>query len=324
MPEEKAPPAAPEAARPARERPEKVAAGLERAGWLPALVRVPAGPFLMGSDKKQDPDAFDSELPQHLEKSITRPYLIGKYPVTNADFARFVEATGYQTAGEKPGEKGGYVLIGTEWKQVEGANWQHPEGPQSSIEGLLDHPVVQVTWRDALAYCAWLTEQINKLVNQQEGELPTELQDLLAQSSTHSLMVRLPTEAEWEKAARGEDGRLWPWGNQFDSKKCNSREGGVGHTTPVGRYSPDGDSPYGCADMAGNVWEWCQSKWVENYEHYDRGVPERESLESSNSRVLRGGSFNYSLGLVRCAYRSGDYPVYLYRHFGFRLVVSPL
>ncbi|MBM3133797.1 MAG: hypothetical protein FJZ89_00600 [Chloroflexi bacterium] len=323
IPEEKAPPAAPEAARPARERPEKVTAGLERVEWLPALVRVPAGSFLMGSDKKQDPDAFDAELPQHLEKSITRPYLIGKYPVTNAEFARFVQATGYQTAGEKPGGKG-WALFEGKWQPVEGANWQHPEGPQSSIEGLLDHPVVQVTWRDALAYCAWLTEQINKLVNQQEGELPPELQELLAQSPTHSLMVRLPTEAEWEKAARGEDGRLWPWGNQFDPQKCNSAEGGIGHTTPVGQYSPGGDSPYGCADMAGNVWEWCQSKWVENYQHYDRGIPERESLEGSDLRVVRGGAFDYSQWYVRCACRDWDYPDGLRRGYGFRLVVSPL
>jgi formylglycine-generating enzyme required for sulfatase activity len=322
--EEKTPLAAPEAARPARERPEKVAAGLERAEWLPSLVRVPAGSFLMGSDKKQDPNVYDDELPQHLEKSITRPYLIGKYPVTNAEFARFVQATGYQTAGEKPGAKGGYVSVGTEWRQVEGANWQHPEGPQSSIEGLLDHPVVQVTWRDAPAYCTWLAEQINEWAKQRKEELPPELQELLAQSPTNSLMVRLPTEAEWEKAARGEDGRLWPWGNQFDPQKCNSAEGRIGRTTPVGRYSPYGDSPYGCADMAGNVWEWCQSKWVENYQQYDRGVPERESLEGSEPRVVRGGSFIGNLRLVRCAYRSRLVHDYLlYGGSGFRLVVSP-
>jgi formylglycine-generating enzyme required for sulfatase activity len=324
MPEEKAPPAAPEAARPARERPEKAPAGLERITWLPALVRVPAGPFLMGSDKKQDPNAYDDESPQHLENSIIKSYLIGKYPVTNADFARFVQATSYQTAAEKPGAKGGYIWVGTEWKQVEGANWQHPEGPQSSIEGLMDHPVVQIAWHDAMAYCKWLTEQINECAKQRKEELPTELQELLAQPSTHSLMVRLSTEAEWEKAARGEDGRLWPWGNQFDPKKCNSAEGKVGQTTPVGQYSPGGDSPYGCADMAGNVWEWCQSKWVGNYKNYDRGVQDRESLEGSDPRVLRGGSFGYGQRLVRCAYRNGDYPDYLGRNFGFRLVVSPL
>ena len=102
-----------------------------------------------------------------------------------------------------------------------------------------DHPVVNVSWRDAMAYCQWLNDTLR-------GELK-------------DLTLRLPTEAEWEKAARGTQGNEWPWGNEFDQNKCNSGEGGKGGTTPVGAYSPQGDSPYGAADMAGNVWEWCHS-----------------------------------------------------------------
>jgi formylglycine-generating enzyme required for sulfatase activity len=96
-------------------------------------------------------------------------------------------------------------------------------------EGKADHPVVQVTWESAAAYAQWAGK-------------------------------RLPTEEEWEKAARGTDGRVWPWGNLFDAAKCNTNEGGLWDTTPVGKYSPDGDSPYGCVDMAGNVWEWIGGK----------------------------------------------------------------
>jgi len=311
MPEEKAPPAAPEAARPTRERPEKVPAGVERAEWLPALVRVPPGPFLMGSDKKQDPNAYDDELPQHLEKSITRPYLIGKYQVTNAEFQAFVDdAEGYRS---------------DRWWTEAGRKWRGSRtGPQKAGGDfdLPNHPVVVITWYEAIAYCNWLTEKLRS----SDWRLPPDVladSDLQSAIESRKFVVRLPTEAEWEKAARGEDGRLWPWGNQFDPKKCNSLEGGAGQTTPVGQYSPAGDSPYGCADMAGNVWEWCQSKWVENYQHYDRGVKERESLEGGDRRVLRGGSWDNFQWYARCASRSWFVPVNFGDVVGFRVVFSP-
>jgi len=97
---------------------------------------------------------------------------------------------------------------------------------------------------------------------------------------------------------------------------------GIGSTCVVGLF-PGGDSPYGCADMAGNVWEWCQSKWVKDYQHYARGVQERESLEGSDPRVVRGGAFSNSQGVVRCAYRFRRDPDPVYGYSGFRLVVSP-
>jgi formylglycine-generating enzyme required for sulfatase activity len=105
-----------------------------------------------------------------------------------------------------------------------------------------DHPVVGVSWYEAVAYCRWLTEALQAAGALDESEV-----------------VRLPTEAEWEKAARGEHARRWPWGDDFDPAWAITGESGLRRTTPVGKYSPAGDSPYGAADIAGNVWEWCSS-----------------------------------------------------------------
>jgi len=195
------------------------------------MVRVPAGRFLYGDDKRE------VDLPE---------FWIDKAPVTNAEYARFVAETGHQPP-------------------------QHWKGKAPPKE-IADHPVVSVSWDDATAYAGWAGG-------------------------------RLPTEEEWEKAARGTDGREYPWGD-WAQGRCNSKEAGIGGTTPVGKYSPQGDSPYGCQDCAGNVWEWTAS------EH------------EQSSRVLRGGAFNTGGRSVRCASRIWNYADYRLKHGGFRVVVS--
>jgi formylglycine-generating enzyme required for sulfatase activity len=230
------------------------------------MVWVPPGPFLMGSNKGRDPQAFDDELPQH---EVTLPgYWIGRCPVTVAQFRAFVEASGHRPAD--PG----------------------------SLKGPGDHPVILVTWHEALAFCRWLSERAG-------------------------LPVTLPSEAEWEKAARGTDGHVYPWEDEPpDEGRCNFGNR-VGETTPVGRYSPQGDSPYGCADMAGNVWEWTRS--LDREYPYDPGDG-REDLEAGQGalRVLRGGAFSNGARFVRCAYRLRLDPNLRYWYCGFRLVASPV
>ncbi len=236
-------------------------------------VEIPAGPFLMGSDKQKDPQAFDDELPQH---TITLPaYRIARVPVTVAQFAVFVAATGHKTEAETRGSA--WVWTGKGYDDVKGASWQHPRGPKSDVRQKQDHPVTCVTFRDAVAFCAWASE-------------------------VTGATIRLPTEAEWEKAARGTDGRLYPWGDEKPTQDLCNFNMNVGDTTPVGSY-PKGASPYGVLDMSGNVWEWTSSLW--------KGYPYdpadgREDAHDEGSRIVRGGSFFNHDGFVRCACRDGD------------------
>jgi len=190
------------------------------------MRRVPGGTFVMGSAE------VPPEKPPH--KVTLPPYWISKYEVTNAQFRRFVKATGHQTA----------------------ARWE-----ARAMEWGENAPVVRVSWHDAVAYCAWAG-------------------------------LRLPTEAEWEFAARGRDGRQYPWGNQWDARRCRNSVGGAhwgsaGRPAVVGSY-PSGVSPFGCLDMAGNVWEWCSSRYVP-YPYNAADV--REAAGGSHPRVYRGGSW---------------------------------
>jgi len=262
------------------------------------FVRVPVGPFLMGS-KEGNSLAFDNEKPQHTVE-MPSEFWIARYPVTNAQFTSFTQATSYRTTAEEQGSA--YAYDGKEWKDTEGANWQHPRGPKSSLKGKENHPVMSVSWLDAMEFCRWLNETY-------QSELPEGWQ------------LRLPTEAEWEKAARGEYGNEWPWGDQEPDEKLCNFDMNIKDTTPVGKYSPQGDSPYGCADMAGNVWEWTHSLYKEYPYNAEDG---REDEEDPGIRVLRGGSFNYDRRFVRCALRNRDSPVDRNATIGFRVVASPI
>lgn len=257
------------------------------------LMRVPAGKFVMGS---KDDNEFqqEDERPQHTI-DLAYDYWMGKFILTNRQFADFIKDTKYVTTADK---EGGYSP--KESKFVKGVNWAHPANPKEKWEDKADHPVVQVSWDDTMAYCKWFNESFK-----------SELGDLL---------LRLPTEAEWEKAARGAYGNEWPWGNEFDLSKCNSAEGKKGDTTPVGAYSSaGGDSPYFCADMVGNVWEWTHSRFVKYPYHAKDG---REDEASRDSRVLRGGSFLNHRYYARCAYRDNYTPDDRYYFIGFRVCVS--
>jgi formylglycine-generating enzyme required for sulfatase activity len=176
-------------------------------------------------------------------------------------------------------------------------------------KGKWQHPVVNVSWYDAQKYIEWLNRKYR-------AELPD------------GYRFCLPSEAEWEKAARGPDGNEYPWGDKFDQNKCNTKESGKGDTTPVGAYSPHGDSPYGCADMAGNVWEWTRSLWGKDlssptfkYPYRFDDKREDESADKSVLRVLRRGSFYLGSRYARCAFRRWDDPGILY-YWGFRVAAS--
>jgi len=226
------------------------------------FIEIPAGVFTMGSAPNE---GSSFERPQH-EVSLRR-HFIARYPVTVAQFRAFVDVTGYA--------------------------WMYKDFPQEYG----NHPVVAVSWYDALAYCEWLTEKL------QATSWP------LARLLREGWRITLPSEAEWEKAARGTDGRQYPWGNQPDPNLANYNATGIGTTSAVGCFAA-GKSPYAVEDMSGNVWEWTRSLWGEmsgeptfNYSY--RPDDGREDLRASagRSRVLRGGAFWDGHQQVRCAYR---------------------
>jgi formylglycine-generating enzyme required for sulfatase activity len=232
---------------------------------LPPLCEVPAGEFLMGSDPSLDQDATENERSRHWVTLAA--YRIARFPVTVAEYAIFV-GTGQQAP----------------------QNWQrqlaHP-----------DHPVVNVLWRDAGAYTAWLA----KVTGQP---------------------CRLPTEAEWEMATRWDPAarhaRRYPRGDTVDKARCNTDASGIGGTTPLGTY-PLGASAYGAQDMAGNVWEWTSSLF-KPYPYI--AADGRERADARGARVLRGGSWGDTPQVARAAYRFPVHPDYFYDLSGFRVVCA--
>ena len=251
------------------------------------LACVPAGEFNMGSD-----EGDDDENPVHLV--YLDAFWIDRTEVTNAMFTRFVYETDYKTQAEVNGT--GWSSTGSEWQEISGADWRHPNGPQTTIDGLEDHPVVQVSWEDARVYCQWAQQQ-------------------------------LLSEAQWEKAARGTDGRTYPWGDQDpDCTLANSNNNAtdkdcVSTTTPVGSY-PSGASPYGALDMAGNLWEWVND-WYQSDYYSTSPYSNPPGPASGDTKVLRGGGWASVWGALRSSIRSLGNPDNRHIHIGFRCGVLP-
>ena len=160
------------------------------------------------------------------------------------------------------------------------------------VKAKANHPVTRVTWDDAVAFCEWVTKQTG-------------------------VKVRLPTEAEWEKAARGSDGQTYPWGNAEPTDRLCNFNMNVSDTTPVGQYSPQGDSPYSCADMAGNVWEWC-ADWFDGNYYAQSPAKNPTGPASGQYRVMRGGAWDIEASYVRVSLRYWCSPVDRDVGLGFR------
>lgn len=246
-------------------------------------VAIPGGTFRMGAQKK-DPEApgYDPQVDDDespVRRVTVSPFVLGRYPVTVQEFRRFVEA----------GDEG--YLDPRRWDPA-GWAWRDREkhaGPGTWSEQLRhpNRPVTEVSWYEADAYCRWVGG-------------------------------RLPTEAEWELAARGQEGRRYPWGNEEPDDRRANFERNVGHPTPVGIY-PRGASPEGVHDLAGNVWEWC-GDWFDPYPPEDEEDP--TGPPSGESRVLRGGSFYFDPRSLRAAFRRDFPPVDRFGSFGFRVWCS--
>jgi formylglycine-generating enzyme required for sulfatase activity len=293
---------------------------------IPIVVPVPGATYWIGTDTSDQSD----ERPRH--QVPLRDFWIGRYPVTNAQYKLFVDARGYDT--ENYWTPAGWAWRRGEYKpNLELYDKKYRDAIRAWIEGrknrsepyfwrdrrwnIPNHPVVGVTWFEAMAYCAWLTEKLKAQSEQLKvwhaGKLLTWKWELDA------LTVRLPTEAEWEAAARGLAEQEYPWGKDFDAKLANTSESNIEHTTAVGQY-PAGRSHCDALDLAGNVWEWCHSI----YQPYPiRPADGREQIESDKFRVVRGGSWSDDENHARAACRLRLNPGNFNLNVGFRVVFSP-
>ncbi|MEA2572986.1 MAG: hypothetical protein QOH93_284, partial [Chloroflexia bacterium] len=292
------------------------------------MVLIESGPFLMGSTDEQV-DAWKAVVKQAIESGTYESsiemaweelwaiyevwleaergqhsveltnYLIGKYPVTNAQFELFIQDDGYKSRQL-------WTESGWAWIRGEGEGHDRPK-PRRNLPAYWHHPtlghanrnapVVGITWYEAAAYCQWLRMKTN-------------------------LPYRLPSEAEWEKAARGTDGRVWPWGNQMTQKLLASVISTHRIINPVG-YTSEGNSPYGVSEMLG-MWQWCSTAWGSNFVLSEYPYPymrdERENLEGSKYRHLRGGNWSFYVEVLpRCAFRHWDMADNWYYLIGFRV-----
>lgn len=278
--------------------------GVGVSGGLPDIewCTIPAGNFAMGTSETQIEEIrknswatdwqFDREVPPC---SVTlSEFHIAKYPITQSQFNAFLDA------------KDGYH--NEVWWTTSGKEWLRATSPRlrNKRDDPLNMPCCNVTWYEAVAFCNWFSANLRA-------------------------DIRLPTEAEWEKAARGKDGRLFPWGDEFDSELCNVAETGVGDPSPVGCFDLGSSMPWGSdtpLDMCGNVWEWCttvcEKKGGEKFS-YPYQNDQREDLELGDDymRVVRGGSYTNVPFLARTSFRGRDVPSFAHRRQGFRVVMIP-
>jgi formylglycine-generating enzyme required for sulfatase activity len=232
-------------------------------------------------------------------------FQIAKYPVTVAQYEVFMQAGGYQNqewwteAGwEARKQSWDWKSKSISWKPT-GKSWTQPRymGDKNYEKFFIpDHPIIGVSWYEAMAFCRWLTTTLNG-----DGGVSHDL----------PLRITLPTEQQWQRAAQGDDGRAYPWGKTFDANRCNSSvKSSSSGTTPVTRY-PSGASPYSVMDMSGNVWEWCLTEY---------GTARNDNVYNTNMRVLRGGSgMGYYEDGFRVGYRGGSNPNSRDDGRGFRL-----
>lgn len=221
-------------------------------------------------------------------------FSIAKYPITNAQYGQFVAAGGYEQrewwtdAGWDARLKGLAYDYGTGEGVATDTPWTQPRFWNDPQWNGADHPVVGVSWYEAVAFCQWL-------------------------SAVRGETIMLPTEAQWQYAAQGDDVRTYPWGSEWDCTRCNNsvKPCQSDGTTPVQQYEGRGDSAFGAVDMAGNVWEWCLTD-------YDDKT--NDTLTGDVVRVIKGGGwFFFTKGDCRCNFRYGDMPYSAYNFRGFRI-----
>jgi len=244
------------------------------------MIQVPAGEFLMGG-QETDPKAADDEKPAHTVYLDT--FWIDRTEVTNAQYVQFLNAL-----GEYRGACEGHDCLETMLEDKD-SHIFYQEGGYVVESGFEGHPAIEVTWYGAQAYCEWAG-------------------------------ARLPTEAEWEKAARGVDGRLYPWGN--DAPDCGEAQYAdcSGMTVPVGSKLA-GASPYGVLDMAGNVWEWV-ADWYEPAYYGSSPARNPQGPDSGERKTFRGGSWGYLPTFIRATDRARNRPSYAGFNVGFRCAAS--
>ncbi|NLF14989.1 MAG: formylglycine-generating enzyme family protein, partial [Anaerolineaceae bacterium] len=269
---------------------------------------------------------------------------ISRYPITNAQYRPFVEGSGYDEArhwtpegwawrtGHREPDLSPLEDVQDEQLKQSYARWLaqrevdrrgQPFWWDDPHWGSPNRPVVGLCWYEALAYCSWLTERMKET----GGRGRVWHNGHISDSQYPISQVRLPTEAEWEKSARGSRGFCWPWGNEWHTGRANTDEAGIRETSAVGAF-PAGASPWGVLDLAGNVWEWTASRWGRTtVSRPDYGYPYdpgdgREELDGPDFRVVRGGSWRDLQRFARCAYRDRLDPDFYDFSVGFRVVVS--